>query len=180
MNGSKMPGTGAGRWKKILRAAAALLVAAPMVLLLHPAWAQDEAADQQELAPVVGGGYVGSKKCAECHKNQYDKFVQYSRKSKSFDAIRRMKRLSPSETKQCYACHTTGYGVQTGFVSYEKTPYLADVGCEACHGPGKLHTETMDMAHIVKTVTIDVCEKCHDSKKVTSFLYKKVIYAGAH
>lgn len=187
MNGVSMPGPeagGKGAGKRailpgILVFGAVFILVLAMVL---PARAQDDvlADPPHELLPVVGGGYVGSKKCSECHKNQYEKFIKYSRKSKSYDAIRRMKRLSPEETRQCYTCHTTGYGVQTGFSSYEKTPYLADVGCEACHGPGKLHTETMDMAHIVKTVTIDVCEKCHDAKKVKSFLYKKVIYAGAH
>lgn len=186
MKGVSVPGTNTGAKGKLKKAALPGLLVfcavcfAALVLVL-PVQAQDDPlAEPQDLLPVVGGGYVGSKKCAECHKNQYEKFMMYSRKSKAYDAIRRMKRLSPEETKQCYTCHTTGYGVQTGFVSYEKTPYLADVGCEACHGPGKLHTETMDMAHIVKTVTIDVCEKCHDDKKVKSFLYKKVIYAGAH
>lgn len=134
--------------------------------------------------PVLGGGYVGSAKCAECHNKPdtaiYDRFRKFSRKSQAYQSVKRMKGLSPKEREGCYRCHTTGYGKPTGFVSPEKTPHLADVGCEACHGPGKLHTQSMDMAHIVRKVTIDVCEKCHKDAKVKSFRYKGVIYAGAH
>ncbi|MBI5845584.1 MAG: cytochrome c family protein [Deltaproteobacteria bacterium] len=135
-------------------------------------------------SPVLGGGYVGSAKCAECHNKAdtaiYDRFMKFSRKSQAYQSVKRMKGLEPKERESCYRCHTTGYGKPTGFVSPEKTPHLADVGCEACHGPGKLHTQTMDMAHIVRKVTIDVCEKCHKDAKVKSFRYKGVIYAGAH
>ncbi len=130
---------------------------------------------------IVGGGYVGSEACKECHKNQYEAFLKHSRKSRSFSSIQKMEDgISKEEIQGCYACHTTGYGRPTGFVSQDKTPELKNVGCESCHGPGKLHTQTMEMAHIVKTVTIDVCERCHDAAKVTSFRYKGVIYAGAH
>lgn len=133
---------------------------------------------------ILGGGYVGSAKCAECHNKPdtaiYDRFMKFSRKSHSLDSVKRMKGLDAKEREGCYRCHTTGYGKPTGFVSPEKTPQLADVGCEACHGPGKLHTQTMDMAHIVRKVTIDVCAKCHNDAKVKSFRFKGVIYAGAH
>ncbi len=133
-----------------------------------------------EPAPILGGGYVGSAKCAQCHEEIYQRFKANSRKSRAFDSVKRMKGLTDEERKGCYRCHTTGYGKPTGFTDFQKTPYLADVGCEACHGPGKLHTQSMDMAHIVRKVTIDVCQKCHDDSKVKSFRYKGVIYAGAH
>lgn len=133
--------------------------------------------------PLVGGGYAGSLSCKECHEKQYERYEKYSRKSHSFEAVLKMSDgLTDEEKENCYKCHTTGYGEKTGFVSLEETPDLANVGCEACHGPGTLHTQTMDMAHIVKTVTIDVCEKCHNNPDypVESFRYGKVIYAGAH
>ncbi|MBW1988910.1 MAG: cytochrome c family protein [Deltaproteobacteria bacterium] len=132
-------------------------------------------------AQNLGGGYVGSEACSECHENQYKAFMERSRKSRSYEAIEKMKDgLTLEELQGCYGCHTTGYGKETGFVNPEETPHLKNVGCESCHGPGRLHTKTMEMAHIVKTATIDVCERCHDSEKVKSFRYKGVIYAGAH
>jgi hypothetical protein len=147
-------------------------------LLAHPAIAGGQ---EPESGALLGGGYVGSASCKECHKRQYETFTSLSRKSRSFESVDRMKAgLTPQEIERCYSCHCTGYGRPTGFVSPDKTPELKDVGCEACHGPGKLHCQTMEKAHIVKTVTIDVCEKCHSSELVKSFRYKSVIYAGAH
>lgn len=147
----------------------------------RPAKAQDLAVEPDPSKAVVGGGYVGSDSCKECHKRQYEAYMKFSRKSTAFAAVERMKKdLSEEELQGCYRCHATGYGKPTGFESPERTPHLKNVGCEACHGPGRLHTQTMEMAHIVKTVTIDVCEKCHKSDLVKSFRYKSVIYAGAH
>ncbi|MBI9075879.1 MAG: cytochrome c family protein [Desulfatibacillum sp.] len=138
---------------------------------------------------IVGGGYIGSDKCKECHAHRYASWQANSRKAHSWESISRMKDgLTDEEFEECKKCHTTGYGQESGFESMEKTetPGLENVGCEACHGPGKLHTQTMEKAHIVKTPTIELCAKCHEQKdkdhvsKVRSFRYKKVIYAGAH
>lgn len=42
---------------------------------------------------------------------------------------------------QCLSCHTTDYrkGYSSSSGSYASTWSEAGVGCEACHGPGKLH-----------------------------------------
>lgn len=42
--------------------------------------------------------------------------------------------------EECLKCHTTGYGQPTGFKTAADTA-LADVTCEACHGPGSKHEE---------------------------------------
>ncbi len=167
-------------WKKALARNILLCCAVlALVFLVYPVKAQDF--NLGSPAGVVGGGYIGSEQCKECHQRQYKTYMQNSRKSKAFEAVEKMQKgLSPEETKGCYKCHATGYGQPTGFVSPEETPALKNVGCEACHGPGRLHTQSMEMAHIVKTVTIDVCQRCHNSEQVKSFRYKSVIYAGAH
>ena len=54
--------------------------------------------------------YVGSLACRECHPEEYDNFMTYTKKSSSFQSIeKQMKHLTPDEIKQCYPCHTTGY-----------------------------------------------------------------------
>ena len=84
--------------------------------------------------------YVGSDVCKACHEKEYNSFMTYAKKSKSFNSIERVRKgLTVEEIKGCYYCHTTGYGKPGGFISPEKTPHLKNAGCEVCHGPGEFH-----------------------------------------
>ena len=168
--------------KKFLELKTAGVLSAAIALAMLAFWPLDGAD-----CGIVGGGFIGSEECGQCHRDQFKSWQDNSRKSKSWETISAMRNgLTDNELKGCYECHTTGYGRETGFVSEEKTPHLKNVGCESCHGPGKLHSETQEFAHIVKTTTIDVCQRCHEKKdeigldQVNSFRYKGVIYAGAH
>lgn len=126
-------------------------------------------------------GYAGANACAPCHQSQYERFMAYARKSRSFQSVLQMKKgLTPEELKQCYACHTTGYGKPGGFISFEQTPELKDAGCEVCHGPGKLHIETQNPAHVRGAIGIDVCQNCHTEERVHSFRFKPMVHGGAH
>jgi hypothetical protein len=127
------------------------------------------------------GTYVGSDACLLCHEAEYENFSRYARKSHSFQSVLKMtKGLTQDEVKECYACHTTGYGRPGGFVSLEQTPELKDAGCEVCHGPGGRHSETENPDHIVGKVTIDTCNKCHTEERVSAFRYRPLIHGGAH
>jgi hypothetical protein len=61
----------------------------------------------------------------------------------------------------CYGCHTVGFDPET------KTHFEDAIGCEACHGPGKKHTETTDAADIVNPEKLEeplaamICQSCH-------------------
>ena len=140
------------------------------------------------LAGVVAAGensYVGSSTCKECHEEIYASFMKNSRKAHSFKSIQRMAgQLTDEEVKECYTCHTTGYGKPGGFVSREKTPDLANLGCETCHGPGSAHVEAGgDSAAIIGQGKISVresCVRCHNEQRVEGFHYLPVIHAGAH
>lgn len=87
---------------------------------------------------AMGSGdyrYVGNDKCRLCHR---DFFV--GRKQDHHDHA--MSYIVDSEYKdnpKCLVCHSTGYGVNTGFVSITQTPRLSNVQCEGCHGPGSNH-----------------------------------------
>lgn len=125
--------------------------------------------------------YVGSKTCEPCHQEEYASFIQYAKKSKSFQSIERMKKgLSPEDLKKCYSCHTTGYGKSGGFISVEETPELKNAGCEVCHGPGGMHVETGDTNAIKRQLTREDCEACHTSERVRAFRYKPLIHGGGH
>jgi hypothetical protein len=125
--------------------------------------------------------YVGSEVCAKCHESEYTNYTKSSKKSHSFKSVMRMKKgLSESELKDCYACHTTGYGKPGGFVSEEETPKLKNAGCEVCHGPGSRHVQTQDPKDIESKVKADLCKSCHNSERIDAFRYNPALFAGAH
>ena len=125
--------------------------------------------------------YVGSDACKTCHEKEFNSFMKYAKKSKSYESIERVKKgLTQEEIKGCYFCHTTGYGKPSGFISIEKTPHLKNAGCEVCHGPGGLHIKTRDPSDIKRRMTMEDCEVCHTSERVKAFRYKPLIHGGAH
>ncbi|MEW6108354.1 MAG: cytochrome c family protein [Nitrospirota bacterium] len=125
--------------------------------------------------------YVGSSICGTCHEKEYNSFIKYAKKARSFESIERVKKgLTDDEIRKCYACHTTGYGKKGGFLTPEKTPHLKNAGCEVCHGPGGLHVKTRDRRNIKKRMTMEDCEGCHIAERVKAFRYKPLIHGGAH
>lgn len=125
--------------------------------------------------------YVGSEDCKSCHEKEYLSFVQYAKKSTSYQSIERLEKgLSTKDLKKCYGCHTTGYGKPGGFISIKETPELKNAGCEVCHGPGGTHVKTQDSNSIKKQPTREDCEICHTSERVKAFRYKPLIHGGGH
>ena len=125
--------------------------------------------------------YVGSDVCKACHEKEYNSFMTYAKKSKSFNSIERVRKgLTLEEIKGCYYCHTTGYGKPGGFISPEKTPHLKNAGCEVCHGPGEFHVKSKRSSDIKRRMSLEDCEVCHTSERVQAFRYKPLIHGGAH
>ncbi len=102
--------------------------------------------------------YVGSRRCKVCHLKEYQSW-QKTKMAMAFDLLRpgvapeakRKARLDIhadySHDEKCLTCHTTGYGQPGGFVSIEKTPDLAGVQCEECHGPGSEYLKAGGMTN---------------------------------
>ncbi len=140
-----------------------------------------EPVDDAEENSTEDNWYVGTEACADCHADTVRAFKANSKKSTSKESVMIMKeKLTEAEFKGCLACHTTGYGKKGGFVSYEQTPHLADVGCESCHGMGGLHAEDGSPESISRTPTIQLCATCHDDSKIARISYDGRIYSGAH
>ncbi len=79
--------------------------------------------------------YVGNTKCRLCHR----KFFIGRKKDPHDYAMKRLEAGQYEDNPRCLICHATGYGMPTGFVNRERTPRLANVQCEGCHGPGNVH-----------------------------------------
>ena len=46
-----------------------------------------------------------------------------------------------AEVYKCFSCHTTASGMGS---SFDEARLISGVTCEACHGPGRAHIDTMD------------------------------------
>jgi len=123
---------------------------------------------------------VGSPACIACHEKQHPQLTGAWRASRH-----RTTRIAPSgrweddevfpphdvivaqgtqvdAARQCLGCHVTGYFVSSGQFAEP------GVGCEACHGPGKLHVGSKGgKANIVNPAGLPlpranmVCGQCH-------------------
>ena len=134
------------------------------------------AAERKETA-----AYVGAKACESCHEDQYASFMANSNKARSWKSLEKMMpKLTPAEQQECFACHTTGHGKPGGFVSLEKTPDMANLSCESCHGPGSLHAETGDTSEIRRKPDVKACVTCHNAERVRNFKFKPMLYHGGH
>ncbi|OGR28689.1 MAG: cytochrome C [Desulfobacterales bacterium RIFOXYA12_FULL_46_15] len=125
--------------------------------------------------------YVGAEACKACHEKEYSNYLNFAKKVKSFESIKKMeKKLTLEEYQACFECHTTGYGKPGGFESEEKTPGLKNAGCEVCHGPGSQHIDGGDPEMIIRDVTLENCNTCHSKDRIEAFDFKPLLFGGAH
>ena len=114
-------------------------------------------AQDAPVAPAGAATYLGADKCKMCHMKQHATWLKMGH-SKAISS------LSAEEQKNadCVKCHVTGYGKAGGFESMEKTPKMANVQCEACHGAGSLHMKSTkeDKKKTINGKGVD-CRDCH-------------------
>lgn len=114
-----------------------------------------------------GATYVGRTACRDCHANIYDQYMTQP-----------MGEVNPATseadsrhvTKDCSACHVTGFGEPTGGVkeAYNADNPLDGIGCESCHGPGSKHiaagSTSERKAQITREVPDKTCWNCHGDR----------------
>ncbi len=121
--------------------------------------------------------YAGSTVCAACHEEAY-RLWKRSGHAKAVSVLLPEKgRFDP----HCLRCHATGPG-QGGYVSEQKTPEFAGVGCESCHGPSRSHAVAPLTAKRPRTPgrPREVCLTCHDSDHSRPFQGKERFEAIRH
>jgi hypothetical protein len=108
--------------------------------------------------------YAGSQTCGECHSpiltTQTHTLHAGAFTNAQFVAAGGQTNVS------CLPCHTVGYGLPTGFTNLAKTPKLAGVQCENCHGPAANHAANPDDPTLVPRaeVAATVCGGCHATR----------------
>jgi hypothetical protein len=154
---------------------------APRVIPLDESWPPDPSMDAlvsihrqrivmegllddlfERTAPPDGLSYVGTASCMGCHAAASAAHAD----SKHAHAI---EALVPDERyldPDCLACHTTAFGQKSGYAGRLKTPDMARVTCESCHGPGSAHVDSPFLKPMIKQVH---CTTCHDSENSPAF-----------
>ncbi len=90
-----------------------------------------------------GREFAGSDVCADCHTAATDVYLDTTHAH----ALATLQNLNPprSYDPECISCHVTGWDPQkyfpyiSGYLSEQKTPQMANNGCENCHGPAAEH-----------------------------------------
>jgi hypothetical protein len=109
--------------------------------------------------------YAGSQTCAECHQGIHDAEMNTPHAGAFTNAL--FAAEGGQTNRSCLPCHTVGYGLPTGFVSQSKTPQLAGVQCENCHGPAANHAANPDdpVARPRIELAATVCGGCHTTSQ---------------
>ena len=107
--------------------------------------------------------YAGAQMCADCHADPHDTVVLTPHASAFTNAL--FVSLGGQTNNSCFACHTVGAGLPTGFTSLAATPKLAGVQCENCHGPAGNHAANPDDFSAIPVVEVaaQMCGGCHNS-----------------
>jgi peroxiredoxin len=123
---------------------------------------------------------VGSDACQSCHEAEYALW----QKSGHAHAGETLTQKGSAGDENCLACHTTGYGLDSGFPKGADLAAHADlgrVGCESCHGPGGDHVgeNAKRLGTIValgdkcdSCVILQICGSCHDDANDPGFEFE--------
>ncbi len=111
----------------------------------------------------AGLAFAGSLSCKPCHELAYEKWNT----SAHANARAALKKAGSDRDPECVICHVIGMEYEGGFVTEERTPQLAGVGCENCHGPGSAHILTSGQT--ATTQPKAACTKCHTPEQSSGF-----------
>jgi len=129
--------------------------------------------------------FVGSQKCATCHKkkllgNQFSVW-KAGPHAKAFVTLGSDRAAEfaeaagieddPQEADECLSCHVTGHGMPPERLARRKPIFAEGVGCESCHGAGKdfRNEKVMSDLELAKSKGLMIpteadCRTCHNDE----------------
>ncbi len=116
---------------------------------------------------------VGWRTCRACHPEQ----TEFWRKTGHARSWQTLAAVNQQFNMNCLVCHVTlpDYDKTTGYNTEQRLARLPstfnNVGCEACHGPGKKHARQPKLVGMRKA-GVTVCLTCHTSEHDNNFVFK--------
>lgn len=116
---------------------------------------------------------TGSASCQKCHPERYQQWNS-TRHAQAYTTL-----LSQGQqfNLRCLPCHVT-YEMKAVAEENTVNPQLLSlpeslhaVGCESCHGPGKLHVESNGAKDTFRVVEETICRNCHSLEMDKSFTF---------
>lgn len=137
---------------------------------LNLAWAKANGKPCPAPAPNEGA-YVGNARCADCHEDA----LTVWNATKHAHALPTLEAVGKQHHLDCIGCHVTGWQRPGGVCRLDLVAPAANVGCEACHGPGSRHAEDPDAVHLSKGDEPATCTGCHDLENSPHFDFEKYV-----
>lgn len=110
--------------------------------------------------------YVGAEACEACHPAAAATW----RASAHARAYATLQERKAAYNPACFPCHVTGFGHPGG---YAPTPALADVQCEACHGPASAHVSAPAAGYGALPSGAAACVACHTHERSPEFRFSE-------
>ena len=124
--------------------------------------------------------YLGNRACESCHPLSAKKWHA----SRHADAMQILLKKGREDDPECVKCHVTGMPITAptnmdkigtvmgGFSSLVETPWMTNVQCEACHGPGANHAQK-PRQNKMKSAGEKGCRACHTEDTDPDFDFQK-------
>jgi hypothetical protein len=134
--------------------------------------------------PAVPSIFAGADTCKTCHAKQFKVWSG----SRHAHAIETLARKGTQFSKDCVPCHVTGFGADRGFINMLRTPNLAGVQCEACHGASADHVRSPQTTRpgigpvqkVHRRVRKEFCLRCHTPENSPNFNFERYWPKIAH
>lgn len=125
--------------------------------------------------------YYGAQVCGTCHIPEYTSWTMTHHSIAIYTLLESKKEADTN----CVGCHVVGYQKTNGYKNIDKTPELANVSCEACHGPAGGHNLKDSEKSAYKSKTLSqkyeqTCRNCHDERHTLGFDFFKAVKVAAH
>jgi hypothetical protein len=117
-------------------------------------------------SPPAPSSFLTFQACLPCH----GKVLATWSNSGHARALETLKRVKKEFDSSCVSCHSTGFGKPGGFIDLYKTPLMANVQCESCHGAGREHIANPASVKM-KTKGEATCLVCHTKSNSPDFQF---------